>query len=224
MKKKILFIWVAALSVLAVAEPIAAQVNPFLGTWTAALSEGPAQFVFDGSTATMTYAGRTQTWSYTYNGNTATLKNAIGVHTDTAAVSGNTMTTRGVGGGASYTFTRQSSGGGNNVSGEWIGTMPRSAFATIVASELGLTQREAERRLVQLNLPSAVPIMKMVFAADGTYSMYELEPFEGTQSYLDSGSYTVSGNTITADGEQITVRGNSFTLRTESGTLTFRKQ
>jgi hypothetical protein len=145
---------------------------------------------------------------------------------------GNIVSSSSVGGGSSSSVGggSSSSGGGEsnaNIVGTWIGTMPRSTFIALVASEAEMTTAAVEQALIQqgITIPDPVPMIKIIYNANGTYIIYEIDPIDGTEKVSETGTYSVSGNTVTAGVDQFTVSGNSFTFTVPGyGTITFTKQ
>jgi len=115
-------------------------------------------------------------------------------------------------------------GGGANITGTWVASMTHAQFIAAMGEEgEGITSE----LLTMMGVPNPVDIAKMVFT-DDTVTLYELDPKDGTEELTGTGTYTVSGKTITiTDPDGITtatVSGNNITVTEDGITVTFKKR
>jgi len=106
-----------------------------------------------------------------------------------------------------------------DIVGTWEYKMTRKEYAN--ASEGMLT----EEMLEEMGVPAEFVVYKIVFAADNSYKVYEVDPKDGTETLEDSGTYTADGNKITNEsGGTGTISGNKLTLTEDGETVTLTKK
>ena len=100
----------------------------------------------------------------------------------------------------------------------WVYEMTRSEMAAEVAKDpsSGMTKSEAEQFLKAMGVPDKMEVVKVTFTAD-KWTLYEVDK-DGTATVVDTGTYTVSGSTITlkdssGDEDTVTIKGNKITMK-----------
>lgn len=116
-----------------------------------------------------------------------------------------------------------------DIAGTWELWMTRAEMAKAIASDMEMTEAEAEAFLQLMNFPSRALVMELVFNAfNNTVRIYEVDPKDGEKELEGIGTYTQTGNTVTVtmDGETFTgtISGSRLNVIEDGETMSFTKK